>query len=60
MADVEVRESEDEEWRKIEPWRDIHSDRAEEIVEVYDNREIYDRDYRVKYRDWETPSGDQK
>ena len=53
MADVLVRDSSEECWRIASPcWQGIHSDRAEDIVELYNSRD-YSKEYKARFEEWE-------
>lgn len=56
MATVIIEDSNGK--RPVTGWIDIHSELAEEIVSLYNSREIYDKEYSVQYEPWETPGGE--
>lgn len=54
MADVLVRDNPDDSWRVATPfWQGIHSNRAQEIADLYNSRE-YGKEYKARFEDWET------
>lgn len=57
MAEVMVRDGPGDSWRPVNPlWQNLHSSRAEEIVDHYNSKDVYSKEYRVGYEDWETPN----
>jgi len=49
MATVLVRNGDDDAWRVASPcWQDIPVERAEDIADNYNKRDLYDTEYKVR------------
>lgn len=54
MADVMV-EKKGGGWKKVFPHVGIDSRRAEDIVDNFNSKEVFEKTWAVQYEHWETP-----